>query len=228
MYTYNIFAYLYFKSTKFYLSFYLSHPYARSLSRMVSIFHISFFTFSFFSTKFLRGGHANLRVSRDSFHSRSRFFSNPFVVFFFSFYYPLLFLTYPYLCDSLRSIIVTTSRMISRRRSASLSLPLPRISWWRIIRTIMKISTLFPSPPSPLSLSFTSRLCSSSVFVFHAFWIVFKGTCIVNYKYRQRDAVAPSSRLFFHHIVVVVAVARRFSFCSFALFSPFRLNFEQS
>lgn len=225
MYTYNIFAYLYFKSTKFYLSFYLSHPYARSLSYMVSIFHVSFFTFSFFSTKFLRGGHANLRVSRDSFHSRSRFFSNPFVVF-FSHFIIHYFLTYPYLCDSLWSIIVTTSRMISRRRSASLSLPLPRISWWRIIRTIMKISTLFH--PLALSLSFTSRLRSFSVFVFHAFWIVFKGTCIVNYKYRQRDAVAPSSRLFFHHIVVVVAVARRFSFCSFAFFPPFCLNFEQS
>lgn len=192
---------------------------------MVSIFHISFFTFSFFSTKFLRGGHANLRVSRDSFHSRSRFFSNPFVVF-FSHFIIHYFLTYPYLCDSLWSIIVTTSRMISRRRSASLSLPLPRISWWRIIRTIMKIST--PFHPLALSLSFTSRLRSFSVFVFHAFWIVFKGTCIVNYKYRQRDAVAPSSRLFFHHIVVVVAVARRFSFCSFASFSPFCLNFEQS
>lgn len=192
---------------------------------MVSIFHVSFFTFSFFSTKFLRGGHANLRVSRDSFHSRSRFFSSPFVVF-FSHFIIHYFLTYPYLCDSLWSIIVTTSRMISRRRSASLSLPLPRISWWRIIRTIMKISTLFH--PLALSLSFTSRLRSFSVFVFHAFWIVFKGTCIVNYKYRQRDAVAPSSRLFFHHIVVVVAVARRFSFCSFAFFSPFCLNFEQS
>lgn len=133
-------------------------------------------------------------------------------------------MTYPYLCDSLWSIIVTTSRMISRRRSASLSLPLPRISWWRIIRTIMKISTLFH--PLALSLSFTSRLCSFSVFVFHAFWIVFKGTCIVNYKYRQRDAVAPSSRLFFHHIVVVVAVARRFSFCSFlCFFFPFLLKF---
>lgn len=226
MYTYNIFAYLYFKSTKFYLSFYLSHPYARSLSRMVSIFHISFFTFSFFSTKFLRGGHANLRVSRDSFHTVGLVSFRILLSFFFSHFIIHYFLTYPYLCDSPWSIIVTTSRMISRRRSASLSSPLPRISWWRIIRTIMKISTLFH--PLALSLSFTFRLRSFSVFVFHAFWIAFKGTCIVNYKYRRRDAVAPSSRLFLHHIVVVVAAARRFSFCSFAFFPPFCLNFEQS
>lgn len=225
MYTYNIFAYLYFKSTKFYLSFYLSPP-LRSFSLVWFQFFMSrFLLFLFFPQSFYAADtriyafHATVFiVGLVSFRVLLSFFFSHFIIHYF--------LTYPYLCDSLWSIIVTTSRMISRRRSASLSLPLPRISWWRIIRTIMKISTLFH--PLALSLSFTSRLRSFSVFVFHAFWIVFKGTCIVNYKYRQRDAVAPSSRLFFHHIVVVVAVARRFSFCSFAFFSPFCLNFEQS
>lgn len=32
----------------------------------------------------------------------------------------------------------------------------------------------------------------------------------VIYKYRQRDTVAPSLRLYFHHIVVVVAVVSLF------------------
>lgn len=78
-----IFLLTYISNLRNFISHFTSPTLTLVLSRMVSIFHISFFTFSFFSTKFLRGGHANLRVSRDSFHSRSRFFSNPFVVFFF-------------------------------------------------------------------------------------------------------------------------------------------------
>lgn len=173
MYTYNIFAYLYFKSTKF-LSLILPLPPLRSFSLVWLQFFVSRFLLFLFSPQSFYAAdtriyafHATvLIVGLVSFRILLSFFFSHFIIHYF--------LTYPYLCDSPWSIIVTTSRMISRRRSASLSLPLPRISWWRIIRTIMKISTLFH--PLALSLSFTSRLRSFSVFVFHAFWIAFKGT----------------------------------------------------
>lgn len=88
--------------------------------------------------------------------------------------------------------------------------------------TIIKIRIPFSSPriiSDPLAVSVPSPF-----FVFHAFLNRFKGTCIVNYKYRQRDTVAPSLRLFFHHIIVVVAVARRFSFYPFIIFFSVLLN----
>lgn len=112
--------------------------------------------------------------------------------------------------------------MISRRRSASPSrLSLPRLS--RIIRTIIKILlrslALSPNPLSfPVSVSSPCYFC-----VFTHFKSFFqRHMYIMNYKYRQRDAVAPFS---LHHIVVVVAVARRFSFYPFTFFFPFSLKF---
>lgn len=91
MYTYNIFAYLYFKSTKFYLSFYLSHPYARSLSYGFNFPYLVFYFLVFSPQSFYAADtriyafHATVFiVGLVSFRILLSFF-------FFSFYYPLLF-----------------------------------------------------------------------------------------------------------------------------------------
>lgn len=135
------------------LSFYpplRSFSLARSRSQF--FFRLYFFLFFLFYQSFShRREHANLRVSRDSFIIGSFVSSRVLLLFFF--YYPLLFdISLLAVCDSLWSIIVTASRMISRRRSASSSFSLPWISRWRITRTIIKIRTLF----HPLVLSLTS------------------------------------------------------------------------
>lgn len=211
MYTYNIFAYLYFKSTKFYLSPTLTLVLSRMVTFLQFFFLSLFFLFFSFSS-FLRRTRESTRFTQQ-FRSRSRFFSNPFCSFF---RFIIHFWHIPYLCNSLWSIIVTASRMISRRRSASSPLSSPRISRWRITRTIIKIRTLFRSFALSLTLFcfpslFFLRLCVSHILN------CFKGTCIVIYKYRQRDTIAPFLRLFVHHIVVVT-VARRFSFSPFTPF----------
>lgn len=92
MYTYNIFAYLYFKSTKFYLLPTLMLVLSR-LRFLIFLRVFSFSSFFFLFSMFL----ASTRRTREStrftrqFRNRSRFFSNPFAVFFFRFHYPLLF-----------------------------------------------------------------------------------------------------------------------------------------
>lgn len=225
MYTYNIFAYLYFKSTKF-LSF--NPPFTLVLSRMVTFPYFSsrlyFFSFLFlFFQSFSRRTRESTRFTRQ-FRSRSRFFSFSFAPFSFVLL-SITLLTYPYLCDSPWSIIVTASRMISRRRSASS--PLCVAADFAMANHSDDYKDPFPSPriiSNPLSLSvsvLSPFLCFTH---FESFQRHMYSELQIS---SQRDTVAPYLRLFFHHIVVVV-VARRFSFYSFTFFFPFCWNFEQS
>lgn len=227
MYTYNIFAYLYFKSTKFYLSFYLPHPYARSLSYgFINFSYLVFYFFFFFHKVFTRRTRESTRFTRQ-FSSSVSFLFESSCRFFFLILLSITFLTYPYLCDSLWSIIVTTSRMISRRRSASLSLPSPRISWWRIIRTIMKISTPFPSPriiskfhfPSP----FLFRFCVSRIL--NRFQRHMYSELQISSARRGRAVFTPL--LSSHRRRCCRSSSLLFLFFCF-FFPPFCLNFEQS
>lgn len=184
MYTYNIFAYLYFKSTKFHL---LATVYARSLSYgyVLKFFFSSLLFLFFLFSKFLvstRRTRESTRFTRQ-FRSFGLISSRILLLFIFSRFYIHYFLTYPYQYDSLWSIIVTASRMTSRRRSAPSSLSPPQISRWLITRTIIKICTLF----HPLALSLTLFRFPSlffSIFCVSRILNCFKGTYIVNYKYR--------------------------------------------
>jgi len=91
-----------------------------------------FFFLLFFSKLFIFDGrHANLRVSYDNFIIDSLLFLETFCSFYFiiTSWYICIYNIYISLsvCDSLWSIIVVASRMISRGRSASLSLSSPWI-----------------------------------------------------------------------------------------------------
>lgn len=188
MYIYNIFCsliYIYISNpTKFYIA---SLVYSYSLNNSQFFFLFSFFFFFFFSKLFIFDGrHANLRVSYNNFIINSLFFSNIFALFCFIIIISwCIYNTYIYIPLSVWLAV------IYNRDSQPNDFALTLCVAFVIIVADSAITNHSDDYKDPSSFSRTishSHSLSISIFQFHEFWIVsLEGTCIQNYKYRQRD-----------------------------------------